>query len=111
MLETPAFQGTLHTLVICLANSHPTAPNTPLCSGLKCICEDLEKMASVDDGGADISAVAWAPRLGRPQESIAVAHGSVTRLLAFQSGADQIELSGEEQGEGQGGVGVEACQV
>jgi hypothetical protein len=84
------------------------------CRGVRCVCEDLEVAAQLaEDGAADISAVAWSPRLGRYEERVAIARGGVVTMVAFRSGEGGYDerLSGNEGDDDEGSGPLEVDQV
>ena len=60
------------------------------------MCDDLEAAARLPTADADVSAIAWSPRLGRPEERVAIARGRTVSLVAFRSG-DDADMTGEDE--------------
>ena len=60
------------------------------------MCEDVKAAAHLPTAEADVSAIAWSPRLGRSEERVAIARGRTVSVVAFQSGdGDGAGMGGE----------------
>lgn len=46
-----------------------------------CVCDDLERATGHEVGQGDVSAIAWAPCVGRDKEFLAVARGTTVRVV------------------------------